>query len=320
MRKGALAICILLAMAVAFQFVAAAPDYLIQVREESAAVSISISAFQNLTLFSQFRNFSLPQFHVLGIGPNATGFEPRLDQAARVRAPQARISNLRLEAGTSQWLNTTQRQWLNLTARFTVSGIAANGPNGPVYNMTWKSLAVASNMTLGGYEVNRIGEAYFQNIAQTLSESRFTAQTRIFLRVNGQSMIFRLFPTAVRGITALNFTTLNTPLSQWHLEYVPLSGQESYNMTVKGLGLTFQRVITAEQEEVITNYGLFYNIQGRVDVPAGSHVNGDSVIHTSNIAETIMGGVTISIVALGSGAYFYERRLMKTPFRKRSKR
>ncbi len=285
------------------------------------AVKVNLSIQQNLTAFNNV--FSFPQFHSLLEGVNASTATLALQSAISSKSSLAQVRDVTLEGRTSSWSNTTGLQWFNITLSFGVTGISNTTNGASREDLSWKSFAVSSDIGLGGFEVNSLGAKWLQGTAQTLSQEPTSRILAYFYEVNSDPVNARLFAGVVAGIHALNFSRLATPLSQWQRTYEPLAPTTSWTLAVSPvLGLTFGRAIQEESGAPLTTlFGLFYTLQASVSAPADSRVQGDILSSSvSGLPETLMGLTIISSAVVGSVAFIYERRLLTTQVRRKSRR
>jgi hypothetical protein len=189
--------------------------------------------------------------------------------------------------------------------------------------MAWKSFAVTSNVTVGGYEVNNIGAGYLVGVASQFanaSQGGPSSLVRFQFLVNGHPLAPRDFPSLVRNVETLNFSTINTPVSKWTLAY---DFGNFLSWSLKG-GLLGAEIVTLVNEPGVTTrtfYGLFYRMTSKVTAPVRSVANGDSItVVFSDAPETLMAISILSVSALGVVAFFSERRLVSGFSRKRQRR
>lgn len=259
------------------------------------------------------------------MGANASILTSIIQDALRQKNTKAYVTNMNLQIASSTWHNATTIQWLNESLTFDVSGVTSSQGNIVQTDMSWKSFSVSSSYTVGGVEVNRIGERYFTAVATDLaavsnSQNQFIHQ---FYQVNGRSYNPSQFPTAVSNVTILDFSNFATPVSQWQ-SHASLIGSQSWSLKGAGnLGLDFiEQVQEPETAGTSTaNYGLFYSLYGAITAPSRARASGDTITLVVNeFPEVVMGGAILSVVGLWSATTVLERRVQaKTP-RKKAKR
>jgi len=298
-------------------------QYTLGVTSGTISVSVNLSMIQNATAFE--RSFVLPSFHVSAVGANASDLTKIIQNALKEKNTNAYVSNMNLQIASSTWHNATTVQWLNESLSFNVGGVTVSQGSLVQTDMSWKSFSVSSGYTVGGVEVNRIGERYFTAVAADFaavsnSQNQFIHQ---FYQVNGRSFNPSQFPTAVSNVTILDFSSFATPVSQWQ-SHASLIGSQSWSFKGAGnLGLDFiEQVQEPETAGTSTaNYGLFYSLYGVITAPSRARASGDTVILVvSEFPEVVMGGVIVSVVGVWSATTVVERRVQaKTP-RKKGKR
>jgi len=298
-------------------------QYMMGVASGTVSVSVNLNMIQNATAFET--SFVLPSFQVSVAGANASGLTKLVQDALRERNANAYVSSMNLQIVSSVWHNVTTIQWLNESLSFDVSGVTASQGSLLQADMSWKSFSVSSGYTVGGVEVNRIGERYFTVVATELaaasnSQSQFIHQ---FYQVNGKSYDPSQFPTAVGNVTILDFTKFATPVSQWQ-SHASLIGSQSWSFKGAGnLGLDFiEQVQEPETTTTSTaNYGLFYSLSGVITAPNRARASGDTIILVvGEFPEVVMGGVILSVVGLWSATSLLERRVQAKMPRKKAKR
>lgn len=297
------------------------PNISLSVGPDLVAVKVNLNIQQNLSAFNNV--FTFPQFHGLLEGANASAATLALQGAIGSKNSLAHVRDVMLEAQTSSWSNTTALQSFNITLSFGVTGIS-NTTNGASHeDLSWKSFVVSSEVALGTFEANSLGAKWLQGTAQTLSQEPTTKILSYFYEVNSNPVNAKLFTGVVAGIHALNFSRLATPLSSWHRTYEPLAPTTSWTLAVSPiLGLTFGRVIQEEAGAPITTlFGLFYTLQASVSAPADSRVQGDILsFSVSGLSESLMGLTIISSTVVGLAAFIYERRLLTTQVKRKTRR
>jgi hypothetical protein len=243
--------------------------------------------------------------------------------AIGAKDPSAKVANLALRASTSPWMTSSSIQWFNVSLSFDVRGVQTDTSGSSRVDMAWKSFAVPSNVTVGGYEVNNIGAGYLVGVASQLanaSQGGPSSPVRFQFLVNGHPLLPRDFPSLVRNVETLNFSTINTPVSKWTLAY---DSGNFLSWSLKG-GLLGAEIVTLVNEPGVTTrtfYGLFYRMTSKVTAPVRSVANGDSItVVFSDAPETLMAISILSVSVLGVVAFFSERRLVSGFSRKRQRR
>lgn len=273
--------------------------------------SINLNMVQNLTAYES--SFTLPQFRGVIQGSNSTDLTGRVQAAIASKDPSAKVANLVLQAITTPWVNSSSIQWFNVSLNFDIKGLQTDQSGSSRVDMSWKSFSIASNLTIGGYEVNNIGAGYFVPVASQLasiSQGGPTSPIRFSFLVNGHPLLPRDYPVLVRNIETLNFTTINTPISKWTVAYAP-GNLLSWSFRGGLLGTEIVTTITEPSSTTRAFYGLFYRMTAMVTAPVRSTVSGDSItIVFSDTPETLMALAIISASVLGGIAYFSERRLV----------
>ena len=283
--------------------------------------SVNLSMFQNITAYQG--SFTLPQFSGVIQGSNSTILAGMVQAAIVAKDPSANVANVVLQASTSPWMNSSSIQWFNVSLSFDLKGVQTDKPGSSQVDMAWKSFSVPSNVTVGGYEVNNIGAGYLVGVASQLaaiSQGGPTSPIRFTFLVNGHPLLPRDFPSLVRNVEALNFSTINTPVSKWTLAY-DSSNLLTWSFRGGLLGAEIVTIINEPPAPTRAFYGLFYRMTSKVTAPVRSVANGDSIIVVfSDTPETLMGIVILSVSALGVVAYFSERRLVAGFGKKRQRR
>jgi hypothetical protein len=243
--------------------------------------------------------------------------------AIGAKDPSAKVANLALRASTSPWMTSSSIQWFNVSLSFDVRGVQTDTSGSSRVDMAWKSFAVPSNVTVGGYEVNNIGAGYLVGVASQLanaSQGGPSSPVRFQFLVNGHPLLPRDFPSLVRNVETLNFSTINTPVSKWTLAY---DSGNLLSWSFKGglLGAEISVIINEPGVTTRTFYGLFYRMTSKVTAPVRSVANGDSItVVFSDAPETLMAISILSVSVLGVVAFFSERRLFSGFSRKRQRR
>jgi len=220
-------------------------------------------------------------------------------------------------------MTSSSIQWFNVSLSFDVRGVQTDTSGSSRVDMAWKSFAVPSNVTVGGYEVNNIGAGYLVGVASQFanaSQGGPSSPVRFQFLVNGHPLLPRDFPSLVRNVETLNFSTINTPVSKWTLAY---DSGNFLSWSFKGGLLGAEFVVIINEPGVVTRtfYGLFYRMTSKVTAPVRSVANGDSItVVFSDAPETLMAISILSVSVLGVVAFFSERRLVSGFSRKRQRR
>jgi hypothetical protein len=297
-------------------------QYAVGITDGVVAVSFNLNMVQNITYLSFEKSFTLPSLHVLARGANSTGLAQLVQGALQSMNPKAQVSNLNLQIASSPWSNATNTQWLNMSLTFNVNGVTVSRGDAATTDLSWKSFRVLSGYTLGGVEVNRIGDKYFSGVAADLAlHSGGSSFIQIFYHVNGVPLDPSKFPDAVRNMTVLDFSSFATPVSSWKESHVaPISESWSF-ADGQGLGMVYAQQVNEAGVLSTAKYGLFYDLSGSVTAPFGARVNGDTVtLVVGTLSGVIMAGIVVSTVGLWSGSYLFERRIQSKTARKRVKR
>jgi len=310
---GIVTLLLLLALSARFPTTGAtsAPAlYSIAITNQTVSVAIHLDMVQNVTFFQ--RSFTLPILQVTAIGANSTGLADVVQSALNQTAPKARVSGLILQVASSAWSNTTGVQWLNESLSFDVSGVSTPRGDAAQFDLSWKSFAISSGYSLGGVEINRIGEKYLLGVASDLAAQGSGGQfIQFFYQVNLKPYDPAQFPEAVGNMSVLNFSSLATPVSKWTQTYGGLAFGESWSFRgSQGLGMAFMQQVQESGTTTTTEYGLLYNVAGSITVPNTARVAGDTItIIVSGFSESLMAGIVLSTVALLTGTTLFERRI-----------
>ena len=281
----------------------------------------NLNIFQNLTAYEG--SFALPQFSGVLQGSDSTVLAGMVQRAIGEKEPSAKVANLVLLARTSPWVNSSSIQWFNVSLSFDLKGVQTDRSGTSQVDMAWKSFALASNVTVGGYEVNNIGAGYLVGVARQLANASLggpSSPIRFTFLVNGHPLLPRDFPILVRNVEALNFSTINTPVSKWTLAY-DTGNLLSWSFRGGLLGVEILTTINEPGGGSRAFYGLFYRLTSKITAPARSVANGDSIIVVfSDTPETLMGIVILSVSVLGVVAFFSEKRLVSGFGKKKQRR
>ncbi len=283
-------------------------------------VSLSVSIFQNLTSLDP--SFALPQGRGVLTESNSTTFASMIQSALKARSPTANVKALQLEAVSTAWSNTTSTQWLNMSINFRVDGIAVNNNGVEQVDTSWRSFALASNMTIGSLEVNNIGSAYLGEIARYISGLANTKLVIFTFHINSQAFSRQRFPAAIGMVSVLNFSSLATQLSSW---------AEAYNSTSNTVYWTssklptFGVLVTETVNEATPTkvaFELVYSFNRAViTAPLRSSVSGDKItVVFGDTPATLMGVIIASASAIAIGTAFYEKRILGRTPNKRARR
>ncbi len=305
------------------RIVASSPftQYSVVVTNQTVSVSIKLNMVQNITSFES--SFTLPRLRVSAVGVNSTDLAQIVQNALRLKNPQAQVNNLNLQFGSSAWSNATSRQWLNESLSFDVNGVTL--PRGAVaqVDLSWKSFAVSSRYSLAGVEVNRIGEVYLSKIAADLSANSGSTQSfTTAYQVNGKASSPSQFLGDVENIFLLNFSSFATPVSQWAQSYTALTSSLTWSLNgPPGLGMAYIQQFLEPGSSSRAVYGLFYDLTGMITSPAGARADRDALTFvTSSLPEMIMSLTIVSVVVIGSVTYAWERRVLNRGARRKPKR
>jgi hypothetical protein len=298
----------------------APPHVLIGVSGESLSVSINLDMYQNITAL--LPAFSLPQLHGDLEGANSTRALQAIQNATREKAPTAQLSELKLQAATSAWSSTANLQWFNISLSFSVSGISTVKNGIDQFDMSWKSFVIASNVSIGGFEVNGIGAGYLAGVASTMAQQTSSQAVRISFVANSIPIFTSEFPSQVERFTALNFSSLSTPVSSWKSNFDSLTNTMSWSFNPRhGRNVAEVKVVTAAGETAIFYYGLFYDVGAKITAPIRSWVSGDTLtVDVSDLPQTLMGITVVSTLVVGVGTFVTERRILNKGSKKRPKR
>lgn len=299
-----------------------ATPYSMNVVAGRVSVHISLSMFQNLTVLE--RGFRLPEFHVSGVGTNASGLAELIQDALRARSHAAIVSNLNVDTRSSAWSNATSTQWINESLALDVGGVTMSQGGNAQVDMAWKSFQISPGYLLGGVEVNRIGQSYFDSVAASLaamsgSSSQFI---HLFYQVNGKSYDPNQFQAAVSNMTVLDFSSFSAPVSEWHQPQFSLNSNEIWSLRgAQNLGLVFIEQVQEQSAPANAYYGFFYSLNGTISAPRSTRASGDTLILvTSEFNESLMVGVILSLIALWAGTTLFERRIQGKVLRKKPRR
>jgi hypothetical protein len=211
-----------------------------------------------------------------------------------------------------------------MSVSFDVYGIHTQKLGGAQVDMSWKSFAVPSNVTIKGVEVNKIGESYLASVARQIVASTAVPSTlfRITYRADGRSATSSVFQSQARAVSTLDFSRANIPVSYWQSAYNFSSNSITWSNTIGlGLGMSAVKTFTELGETTRESYGLFYNLTVLVSAPGGSEANGDLISTPfGDILGSLMVITILSPIIIGSAAFIYEKRLPNRTDRKRSRR
>src|SRR6267378_1401240 len=158
---------ILLASSSSLAWASSPPEYKINVTTNAVSVSITLTLFQNLTAYKT--SFSLPQVHALLEGTNSTSAAQGVQNALQAKSPGAQVSNLRLEVDSTAWSNATSLQWFNISLSMEVRGVSSERNGVAQTDLSWKSFGVPTDISLGGVEVNNVGQKLLLKVAGDLA-------------------------------------------------------------------------------------------------------------------------------------------------------
>ena len=317
LRNVIVPLMILLLVALAGSETRAQPagtGYSLAIEAGRVAVSLNINIAQNLTASKD--SFALPTFHSLVDETNSSTTTQALETAIQMKTPGARVAGLRLEATSTAWSNQTRLQWFNLSLAFNVAGVSADRGGAVKFDMSWKSFAVTSAVSLSGFEVNKIGSSYLVGVAEELSsEASSSSIVRTAFHADGRSIQASNFGEAVRGVSTLNFSSFATPVVDWGLTLEPFSNQMSLSFSPKhSFGMDLSVTISEEPDTPPTTiaYGVLYSLEATITAPRRSTLSGDIVtVVFDETAETLMGVTILSSASLGLVTFVYERRVTR---------
>jgi len=276
-------------------------------------VSVLLQASQNLT--SQDRLFSLPQFTGQLVGQNATTISSIVQDSVRALNPRASVSNLRLALSSSPPTNGTVLQWFNVSLQFQVGGIQTPENGDERTDLSWKSFVIASNVTIGGVEVNTVGSAYMRAAATFLQTLETPSLGTFAFRnlINNRVVTPIGLPSAILKIQLLNFTRFLPPVDTWQQSYDFASRSTIWSLIADpNLGLVVQQTSSEPHVTEKSSSGFFYVLKATISAPSRSLARGDTILaFFQDTIETLMGTVIVAILALGAVTYLYERRTLK---------
>ncbi len=304
------------------QGVSAIPTFSASLSNGDTSVSITMQVSQNLTYLDP--SFSLPKLTGRLIGTNASGISALVQDSIRTLSPEASVADLSLGLSSSSPTDGTTPQWFNVSLKFHVQGIQVAQNGNERTDMSWKSFFVSPNVTIGGVEVNAVGNAYMRSAGSFLGTLEAPQQGTFTYRnlVNDRIVTAVGLSSAVSRIQLLNFTRLLPQVETWTPGYDSNSRSATWSMnTIPVLGLSVQEKNNEPQSTEIIYSGLFYTIQAALSAPSRSFAQGDTVVVVfQDTSETIMGLAIVSVFVIGSISYFYESRLLKGRDKRKSKR
>lgn len=297
---------------------AAATSNGVSVSVQSAVphISYSVNIFQNLTALDS--SFALPQSGGTVTNSNSTMLANTLQNALREKTPTAGVTSLQLKAISTPWSNVTSSQWLNITSSFDVDGIAANSYGGEQIDFAWRSFAVASNMTVAGLEINRIGSSYMPPIGNYIQTLKNTKLFTFTYRLNEQAFSQSRIPASLAAISIFNFSSLATPLDRWSSAYNGTTNTVTWSLR-PALGFAKLPTYGLQVKEVINEatpttvlYELSFGFQSvTITAPLRSTASGDRIVVTfGDSSAFLMVGVIFSALVLTVGTTIYEKRLL----------
>jgi hypothetical protein len=211
-----------------------------------------------------------------------------------------------------------------VSLQFHVRGIQVSENGNERTDMSWKSFVISPNVTIGGIEVNAIGNAYMRSAGSFLRSLEAPQQGTFTYRnlVNDRIVTAVGLSSAVSRIQLLNFTRLLPHIDTWKRGYDFASKSATWSMnTVPVLGLSVQEKNTEPQSTETITSGVFYTIQASLFAPARSFAQGDMIIVVfQDTPETIMAMIIVSALVLGFVPYFYENRYLRGRVRRKSRR
>jgi len=295
-------------------------EYSVNVTGQAVSVSINLAIFQNLTAYES--TFNLPQIHSVLAGTNSTSVAEGVQTALQAKSPGAHVNNLRLEVDSTAWSSSNSLQWFNISLTMTVSGVSVYKSGNAQVDLSWKSFAVPSDISLGGVEVNNIGEKILLKVAGDLAaQSNTNPKISFIFFVNGREISPPQFPMIVGGLSTLNFSSLAAPISNWKETYDPLAQTSTWALSpARSWGMRF--VLQSGQSSGVEkiDYELSTRTTGIIVAPTRLSVTGNTiVISVDSLPQTFMAAIILSISGVAVGATVYERRILKRPTRKRPK-
>jgi hypothetical protein len=286
------------------------------------SVAIILQASQNLTSLDRF--FSLPQYNGQLVGQNASTVSSIVQDSIRALNPHASVSNLRIALSSSPPTNGTVLQWFNVSFQFQVGGIQTPENGDQRTDLSWKSFVIASNVTIGGIEVNTVGSAYMRALATYLQALEAPYQGTFTFRnlINNRVVTAIGLPSTISKIQLLNFTRFLPPVDTWQQSYNFTSRSAIWSLTADpNLGLVIQQTSTEPHVTERVTSGFFYVLKATISAPARSLARGDTILAVfQDTSELLMGTVIVAILALGAVASLYERRVLKNRIGRKLKR
>lgn len=299
------------------QNVPSSPAMAVSISNGVTSVSILLQASQNLT--SQYRLFSLPQFNGQLVGQNASTVSSIVQDSIKALSPRATVSNLRLALSSSPSANGTVLQWFNVSLQFQVGGVQTPENGDERTDLSWKSFVIASNVTIGGVEVNTVGSTYMRGAAAFLQALETPSQGTFAFRnlINNRVVTPIGLPSAISRIQLLNFTRFLPPVDTWQQSYDFSSRSTLWSLVADpNLGLIVQQTSTephATTEK--STSGFFYVLKAAISAPSRSLARGNTVLavfqDTSEAVMAMVGTVIVVMVALGAATFLYERRVLR---------
>jgi hypothetical protein len=289
----------------------------LNIQPGTSQVSFTIDIFQNLT--AVVGSFVLPQTDSVLVGSNSTSASATFQSAIQAKTPSASVKDLKLNAVSTAWFNTTQVQWLNISASFGLEEGSLGSGQGGQFDAAWRSFAVSSSINLAGFEVNTIGSAYLVQAAEALQHLTNTKTSVFTYHVNGAGVTQASLPVKAAAVSVLNFSSLATPLSRWTPAYNYTTNSVTWSL--KSLPTysfeVTETVIEAQPAQI--HYLLSYSLhQASITAPLRSSISGDTIfVVFGDATETLMGLIIGSASILAVGTTFYERRVLsRTPGKK----
>ena len=294
--------------------------YSVDVTGQAVSVSIFLAISQNLTAYEN--TFSLPQLHSLLLGPNSTSAATEVQMVLQNETPGAQVNNLRLEVDSTPWSSSSSLQWFNLSLTMAVTGVSVYKSGTAQVDLSWKSFAVPSDISMGGVEVNNVGEKLLLKVAEDLAGQKSANPNISFLFfVSDQEISPQQFPMFVGDLSTLNFSSLAVPISNWKETYDPLAQTNTWTLNpARSWGMRF--VLQSSQPGAVekADYELSTRTTGSIISPTKLSLNGNTIsISVDSFLQSLMAAIILSIGFVGAGARVYERQILKRPTRKKAR-
>jgi len=270
---------------------------------------------------------SLPVFQGTLTGANSSNIAPLLERALQSQVPTATVDHSVLYEQSFPWSNSTNTQYLNLSLNFDVHGVETSQTGVYHVDMSWKSFAIPSPVSIGTIEANKIGGYLLPGAKQiaaiptTQSFQNGNIIIRLTLDIYSKVVASSGFPLSVQNLSILNFSRMFKPISTWTTSFDSASNTVSWASNIGKIPLidVFQTTLEAGNTTRV-DYVMAYNLQAKVTAPGGSSVQGDVVIATQGTDEGVMGIIVVVAASLGVGSFLYEKRILGKTSRKRGRR